>query len=114
VYPTPLQLTTNDGTFTPETNGCGYLGSTEMITDPGAVARTGANGTADCGMIFRDPGTWNLTATVAWKTCWVPENVGGPPPPPAQCNPVPGAELNPDVWARNVTVHEIQAANGAS
>jgi hypothetical protein len=38
--------------------------------------------------------------------------VGGPPP--ANCTPVPGAELNPDNWARNVTVHEIQAANGAS
>jgi len=112
VYPTRLQLSTDDSSFTPYTNGCGYLGSTEMITDPHAVASTGANGTPDCGVTFREPGTWHLTATLTWRTCWVPEAVGGPPP--ANCTPVPGAELNPDNWARNVTVHEIQAANGAS
>jgi hypothetical protein len=31
------------------------------------------------------------------------------PPAAADCTAVPGAELNPDVWTRNVTVHEIQA-----
>jgi hypothetical protein len=85
-----------------------------MITDPQAVASTGAHGTPDCGMTFLDPGNWNLTATLAWSTCWVPEAADGPPPPPADCTPVPGAELPPDVWTRAVTVHEIQAANGAS
>ncbi len=112
VYPTRLQLTTDDSSFTPYTNGCGYLGSTEMITDPRAVASTGANGTPDCGVTFLGPGTFNLTATLAWKTCWVPEAADGPPP--ANCTAVPGAELNPDVWTRAVTVHEIQSANGAS
>jgi hypothetical protein len=112
VEATRLQLATDDSSSTPYTNGCGYLGSTEMITDPQAVARTGANGTPDCGVTFIGPGTFNLTATLTWKTCWVPEAVDGPPP--AQCTPVPGAELNPDIWTRNVTVHEIQAANGAS
>jgi hypothetical protein len=33
-------------------------------------------------------------------------------PPPANCQPVPGADLDPVVWNRNVPVHEIQAANG--
>ena len=34
-------------------------------------------------------------------------------PPPADCNPVPGAALDPVNWARNVNIHEIQAANGS-
>jgi hypothetical protein len=112
VEATRLQLATNDSSATPDTNGCGYLGSTEMVLEPRAVANTGANGTADCGVTFRDPGTWNITASLTWRTCWVPEIVHSAPP--ANCTPVPGAELNPDNWARNVTVHEIQAANGAS
>jgi hypothetical protein len=107
-----LQLATNDSSATPDTNGCGYLGSTEMVLEPRAVASTGANGTADCGMTFRDPGTWNITASLTWRTCWVPEIVHSAPR--ANCTSVPGAELNPDNWARNVAVHEIQAANGAS
>ena len=32
--------------------------------------RTGANGTADCGVTFRQPGTWNITATLTWRACW--------------------------------------------
>jgi hypothetical protein len=47
---------------------------------------------------------------VPWHTCWVADRECGPPP--AQCHAVPGANLNPDVWNRNVVVHEIQAANG--
>jgi len=34
-------------------------------------------------------------------------------PPPGDCNPVPGAALNAVNWARNVNIHEIQAANGS-
>ena len=34
-------------------------------------------------------------------------------PPPADCNPVPGADLNPVNWARNVNIREIQSANGS-
>jgi hypothetical protein len=109
---TPLQLTSTDTSAQPETSGCGYLGSAEMIHDPGAVASTGANGTADCGITFRQPGTWNIAATMTWRTCWVPEVVPDSPP-PASCQPVPGASLNPVNWNRPVAVHEIQAANGA-
>ena len=90
--------------------GCGYLGSTEMVRNPGAVAHTGANGTADCGVTFRQPGQWNITATLTWRAC---RAVGGQDgPPPAACNPVPGAALNAVNWARNVNIHEIPAANG--
>jgi hypothetical protein len=109
---TPLQLSSTDSSATLDTNGCGYTGSAMLLHDPGAVARTGANGTADCGVTFRQPGTWNIGATLTWRTCWVPAVVNGPPP--AACNPVPGANLNPVNWNRNVVVHEIQAANGAS
>lgn len=111
VEATPLQLSTTDTSAALDTNGCGYLGPALMIHDPGAVASTGANGTADCGVTFRQPGSWNIAATMTWRSCWVPAVVNGPPP--AACNPVPGANLNPVNWNRNVAVHEIQAANGA-
>jgi hypothetical protein len=82
-----------------------------MVRNPGAVARTGANGTADCGVTFRQPGTWNINATLTWRACWAVGAQDGPPP--ADCNPVPWAALNPVNWARNVNIHEIQAANGS-
>ena len=110
VRATPLQLSTSDNTAQLDTAGCGYLGSTEMVRDPGPVAHTGANGTADCGVTFRQPGTWNITATLTWQACWAVGVDNGPPP--ADCNPVPGAALNPVNWARNVNVREIQASNG--
>jgi hypothetical protein len=106
----PLQLSTSDLTATLYHQACGYLGSTELALHPDQVARVGANGTADCGVTFHQPGTWRITAKVQWRTCWVPEEVFSPPP--AQCTPVPGADLNPAVWNHNVAVHEIQAANG--
>ena len=113
VEATPLQLATSDSSATLEAGGCGYLGSAMMVHDPRAVARTGADGTADCGVTFRQPGTWTITAALTWRTCWVPQVQDGPPP--ATCTPVPGADLNPVTWPpRNVNVHEIQAANGAS
>jgi hypothetical protein len=106
----PLALSTNDSTATQDVSGCGYLGSTDLALAPRKVASTGANGKADCGITFHQPGPWQLTAQLNWRTCWVPEVVYGPPP--AACNAVPGAELNPTVWTRTVTVDEIQAANG--
>jgi len=111
VEATPLQLSTNDNAARLDTGGCGYLGSAMMVRNPRAVASTGANGTADCGVTFRQPGQWTITATLTWHACWVVGVVNGPPP--ANCAPVPGADLNPANWARNVNVHEIQAANGA-
>ena len=109
---TPLALSTSDSSATLDRSGCGYLGSAMMVRDPAAVARTGANGTADCGVTFRQPGTWQITAQLTWQTCWVPQVVNGPPPAGCAATPVPGAALNPVNWARNVAVHEIQSANG--
>jgi len=109
----PLALNTDDSSATLDTNGCGYLGSAMMVRDPRVVASTGASGTADCGVTFRQPGTWQITAQLTWQTCWVPEMVRSAPPAGCAANPVPGAAPNPVNWARNVTVHEIQAANGS-
>lgn len=105
----PMQLAVSD-TSAQLFQDCGFLGSNELELHPAQVARTGANGTADCGVTFRQPGTWRVTVKVPWHTCWVADRECGPPP--AQCHAVPGANLNPDVWNRNVVVHEIQAANG--
>src|SRR5260370_40269418 len=83
-----------------------------MERDPAAVARTAANGTADCGVTFRQPGTWPITAQLTWQTCWVAQVVNGPPPAACAANPVPGAALNPADWALNAAVHDINAATG--
>lgn len=106
----PLQLSANDSSATVYGRGCGYLGSQDMVLYPKQVASVGANGKADCGVTFHQPGTWTITASLGWRTCWVPDVVHSPPP--ANCVPVPGANLNPVTWVRNVNVHEIQAANG--
>jgi hypothetical protein len=80
VEATPLQLSSTDSSATLDTNGCGYTGSAMMVHDPKAVASTGANGAADCGVTFRQPGAWTMTATMTWRTCWVPAVVNGRPP----------------------------------
>ena len=107
-----LALTTSDSTAKVQQSGCGYLGSTEMVLDPKEAAKVGANGTVDCGVTFHQPGTWQITASFTWKTCWVPYIVHTPPP--AHCVPVPNANLNPVTWVRTVNVHEIQAVNGGT
>jgi hypothetical protein len=109
IKPTPLQLSAPGATT--DANNCGYLGSNMLATNPGAVARTGINGAIDCGVTFRQPGALQLTASINWQTCWVAAVDNGVPPP--ACTPVPGAQLNPTVWNRQVNVKEIQAANGA-
>jgi hypothetical protein len=105
-----LSLGSNDPSYEPNTNGCGYLGSTMIALNKGTVASTGRNGKPDCGLTFYQPGSWQLTAQLNWRTCWEAEVVYGPPP--AQCTPVPGAILNPTTWTRTVPVHEVQADTG--
>lgn len=108
--PSPLQLSAPGATI--DANNCGYLGSNMLVTNPGAVARTGINGAIDCGVTFTQPGTSQLTASLTWQTCWVAAAQAGPPP--AACTAVQGANLNPTVWNRPVNVKEIQAANGGA
>jgi hypothetical protein len=110
----PLQLKSpTDATATLFQNGCGYLGSTMIALNKQTVASTGLGSTAvDCGLTFHIPGTQRVRAVLAWQACWVPEVVYGPPPPPADCPLVQGADLNATVWNRPVTVEEVQAANG--
>ena len=97
VEATPLQPATDYNSARLERAGCGYLGSTEMVRNPQAVAHTGANGTADRGVTFRQPGAWNITATLTWRACWA---VGVQDSPrPADSNPVPGAVLDLVNWA---------------
>jgi hypothetical protein len=105
---TPLQLSAPGATI--DANNCGYRGSNMLVTNPGAVANTGINGAIDCGVTFRQAGTWQLTASITWQTCWVANADNGLPP--AACTAVPGAQLNPTVWNRQVNVKEIQSANG--
>jgi hypothetical protein len=96
---------------------CGFLGSEMMVREPGVVARTGADGSADCGFTFRVPQKVVVAASVTWGTCWVPVAEAGTPPPPAGCTTggvpaVPDAFLAPLDWNAGVNVEEIQAGNG--
>jgi len=109
--PSKLRVSASGGgQYTPATTACGYLGSAQIDT---ATARNAGPGTTpDCGAVFESPATWQVTAAQTWRACWVPGVVDGPPP--ANCQPVPGATLNPLNWARNVAVDEIQSVdNGA-
>ena len=98
------------GQYTPATTACGYLGSSQI--DTAAARNAGPGTTPDCGAIFQAPATWQLTATMAWRACWVAGVVDGPPP--ANCQPVPGAQLNGLNWARAVTVNEIQSVDNGN
>jgi putative transposase len=63
-------------------------------------------------LAFNDEILWRDLLTGAHATGQVLQVVNGPPPADCGANPVPGAQLNPVNWARNVNVREIQAANG--
>jgi hypothetical protein len=112
VYATHLQVSASGGpAYTPDTSNCGYLGS-QMMTNPQAVANIGPGGPIDCGATFQAPATWQITATMNWQTCWAPIQSGGAPP--ANCVPVPGAQLKPPNWTRPVFVREIQSVNNGA
>jgi hypothetical protein len=77
------------------------------------MAEVGAGGSADCGVTYTVPGTYQLTVSIAWKACWAPGLVSQAGP-PANCKPVPGAAgLAPTTsQPATVNVREIQSVNG--
>jgi hypothetical protein len=106
--PSKLKVTASGGhQYTPATADCGYLGSKQIDTPVAQNAGPGV--TPDCGAVFQSPANWNLGASLTWQACWVAGIVDGPPP--ADCQPVAGAQLNPTNWARPVTVNEIQSVD---
>ena len=109
--PSKLRVSASGGgQYTPATTACGYLGSAQIGT---ATARNAGPGTTpDCGATFASPATWQVTATMTWRACWVAGVVDGPPP--ADCQPVPGAALNGLNWTRAVTVNEIQSVDNGN
>jgi len=110
--PSRLEVSASGGAqYTPDTTNCGYLGSTEIGT--AAAQNVGPGTPIDCGVTFQSPATWQLTATMTWRACWAPVN-GGPPPAPAACRPVPGAQLNGTVWRNQIVANEIQSVNNGN
>jgi hypothetical protein len=110
--PSKLQVSAaGGGQYTADTSNCGYLGSAEMGT---AAAQNAGPGTPiDCGLTFQSPATWQVTATMTWRACWAPVVSDGPPP--AGCQPVPGAQLNNVTWGpRPVVVNEIQSVDNGN
>jgi hypothetical protein len=109
--PSKLKVSaTGGGQYTPATTDCGYLGSKQINTQ--AAQNAGPGTVPDCGATFQSPATWQLTATMTWQACWLPGLVDGPPP--ANCQPVPGAQLNGLNWTRAVTVNEIQSVDNGN
>jgi hypothetical protein len=109
--PSKLQVSAaGGGQYTPDTTNCGYLGSKEMGTP---AAQTAGPGTPiDCGLTFQSPATWQVTATMTWRACWAPVASDGPPP--ADCQPVPGAQLNGTVWHNQIVANEIQSIDSGT
>jgi hypothetical protein len=109
--PSKLKVSASGGgQYTPATTDCGYLGSTQISTQ--AAQNAGPGTVPDCGATFQSPATWQLTASMTWQACWAPGLVDGPPP--ANCQPVAGAQLNPVNWARPVFVNEIQSVDNGN
>jgi hypothetical protein len=109
--PSKLKVSASGGgQFTPATTDCGYLGSKQIDTP--VAQNAGPGTTPDCGGVFQSPATWQLGATMTWRACWVAGIVDGPPP--ADCQPVAGAQLNGLNWARAVTVNEIQSVDNGN
>ena len=110
--PSKLMVSASGGSqYTPDTTTCGYLGSTEI--DTAAAQNVGPGTPIDCGLTFQSPAKWQVTATMTWRACWAPVN-GGLPPAPADCQPVPGAQLNGTTWQSPITVNEIQSVNNGA
>ena len=110
--PSKLMVSASGGSqYTPDTTTCGYLGSTEIGTP--AAQNVGPGTPIDCGLTFQSPAKWQVTATMTWRACWAPVN-GGLPPAPADCQPVPGAQLNGTAWQSPITVNEIQSVNNGA
>jgi hypothetical protein len=78
------------------------------MTTPQA-AHVGVGSPIDCGLTFHSPATWNVTASMTWRTCWAQAPAG--PPPAGNCTPVPGAQLNPVNWTGQIRADEIQSVN---
>lgn len=77
----------------------------------GQMASIGVNGTVDCGVTYHAPGSFGLRASIGWTACWAPTpGATTPPPPPANCAPVPGAGGLADstFGPRIIGVREIQ------
>jgi hypothetical protein len=110
VWATPSKLNVSasgGGQYTMATGGCGYLGSKEITTP--AADNAGPGTTPDCGATFQSPASWELNATMTWTACWAPGVQTGAPP--ADCQPVAGAQLDPLIWQHRVLVDEIQSVD---
>jgi hypothetical protein len=91
-------------------SNCNWLGSQELVSDPGTVAGMGIGGTPDCGVTFKEPQQASITASVTWRVCYVEqaEALYGPPAPNCRFF----TTLGPTTWAKDFNVEEIQAGNG--
>jgi hypothetical protein len=98
------------GQYTPATRGCGYTGS-KLLGKP-AAENAGPGVTPDCGATFESPATWEVNASMTWRACWAPGVETGAPP--ADCQPVAGAQLDPVNWQQRLVVDEIQSVDNGN
>jgi hypothetical protein len=92
-----------------QVSGATYTLGSRLTT--GQLATIGVNGSVDCGVTYAAPGSFGLSASIGWTACWAPTpGATQPPPPPANCDPVPGASGLADsaVGPVAINVREIQ------
>ncbi len=90
-------------------SGASYTLGSRLTT--AQISTIGVNGSVDCGVTYAAPGSFGLTASVGWTACWAPTpGATAPGPPPANCDPVPGAGGLADsaIGPVAVNVREIQ------
>jgi hypothetical protein len=78
---------------------------------PAQISSAQVNEPIDCGVTYRQPGSFNLTVSVGWTACWAPTADSAPPAYSAcMSTPVPGADnLTARVANPGINVREIQA-----
>ena len=102
------EVSSSDNAARPETTGCGYLGSTQMGNGAGGEPGRRHPSTAARRSVTRPVEDHRDDDLAGLLGAGVTDG-----PPPAACNPVPGAALDGLNWTRNLNIHEIQSANGA-
>lgn len=120
-YSTGLDITPGTGNATPYTGGCDHLTQTDTGVEfgsgasAGQMAATQANQSIDCGVTYREPGTFDLQASIGWNACWAMTGAARTPPPLnlGGCRTVPGASaLQARTGDKQITVRDIQSVNG--
>jgi hypothetical protein len=120
-----LNITTSDTGAQPyDSPDCSMVHPTDMLGSRWSafqMSHTAVNQPIDCGVMFRQPGSFSLSASIGWTACWADTGAAvAPPAAPSYAfctaHAVPGAgQLQASVAGpMPITVQEIQSVNGGN